>query len=238
MTLINPIITVKNTVEAIAIPEARLENANQNKSEEAQLLSTTQCSPAFHNFASQLGQMIPTRHLRYYSAGLDVSEDESDGRYTLAWLADNDADAVLYHVAYLMPDGLNTRKRHFGNDNVLIVFVDNSGGYRPPILNNLHTKPLLSGHFNFATIFVKPLSAPGLFCVSCRLRTGLSAELETALMLFTGDNTVPEVSAGSFVRNLAMLIDVAIRSKVEGLGQPTNSLDRARIIEQMKRYEM
>lgn len=211
---------------------------DEDASMEARLLGTTRCCPDFFLFAKLLGDIVPTRHLRYYSAGLDASEYESDGRHTLAWLAPNESDAVVFHVASLMKEGHNCRKRHVGNDNVLIVFVDESSGLRAPIIDHTYASPLVSGHFGFASLFVKQLPSPGLFCVNCRIRSGLATETNSLLSPFAGDNILSLEAAADFVRSLAMKIDTACRTTIDGLPPPTNCLDRARQIHEMKRYVM
>jgi hypothetical protein len=127
--------------------------------EETRVLTTTNCSPAFHKFSGRIGKIIPTRHLKFFSAGLDVSEYESDGKYAMTWI-DEDArkslaatNMIVFHVVSLMPDGMTTRKRHVGNDNVLILYSDK--GCNEIVDFDLAgrdlTRSVLRGEFGLAT---------------------------------------------------------------------------------------
>ena len=218
-------------------------NANETASSEVLLLSTSHCSPAFHKFASRLGSMTPIRHLKYYSAGLDVSEYESDGRYTIAWLAPDKTSSVVFHVVNLMPAKFNGRKRHIGNDNVLIIFVEETSDTEQLIPSQrgetaTYGAPVVSGQFDFATIFVKQLPRPGLFRVTCRIRADLPKEIDEILSDFASEELVPERHVADFVRSLAMRVDLACRTMIDDLPPPTNCLERCRKISELKRYAM
>eukprot|EP00797_Seminavis_robusta_P030207 Sro625_g177550.2 (573) ;mRNA; f:24832-26550 len=206
---------------------------------ETRLLGVVHCSPDFHKFTSRLGEMISTRYLKAYSAGLDTSEVESDGRYALAWSSPDSSSAVVFHVAPLMPEGLTERKRHIGNDSVLIVFVDRSiESYLDLGIasDNVHGVPMVSGQFSHATIIVKPLCQPGMFLVSCVIRAGLPESLDEMLSDMAGDDLVGEEHVAQFVRGLAIRIDLVCRAMMDSLPPPTNSLDRSRLISMMQRY--
>jgi len=214
----------------------------ESASSEAQLLNAVNCSPAFHAFASRLGDMVPTRYLKYYSAGLDVSEYESDGRYTIAWLAPDDSSSVVFHVINLMPGDLNGRKRHIGNDNVLVVFIENASESDQLITVSqdgqaaVRGHPIVSGQFAFAMIFVRELPKAGLFRVTCQIRAGLSKEMDQELCDFASEELVAERHVGDFVRGLAMRIDLVCRTLLDSLPPPTNCLERASKIRDLQRY--
>ena len=214
--------------------------ANEPISTETQLLSMLHCSPAFHEFASSLGTMTPLRHLKYFSAGLDVSEYESDGCYTIAWLAPDETSSVVFHVVNLMPENFNGRKRHIGNDNVLVIFVEETSAVEQliPAQTGATGANVVSGQFVHATIFVMPLSERNFFNVTCRIRTDLPKEINQVLSDFTGEYLVHEKHVASFVRGLAMRIDLACRTVIDGLPPPTNCLERCRKISELKRYAM
>ena len=215
--------------------------ANEPNSAETQLLSMPHCSPAFHEFASRLGTMTPTRDLKYFSAGLDVSEYESDGRYTIAWMAPDETSSVVFHVVNLMPDNFNGRKRHIGNDNVLIIFVEETSAVDQliPTQKGATGTNVVSGQFVHATIFVMPLSFKRrFFKVTCRIRADLPTEIKQVLSDFAGEDLVHEKHVASFARSLAMRIDLTCRTVIEGLPPPTNCLERCRKISELKRYAM
>jgi hypothetical protein len=219
----------------------RHESSEEDKAE-TMLLETMHCSPAFHKFASQLGTMTHTRHLKYYSAGLDASEFESDGKYTIAWSPQESTSTVVFHVIHLLSEGINNRKRHIGNDNVLILFVDKSSDIDLEINSKgdfTRGSSIVSGHFNFATILVTVIPQPGLFRVSCRIRSNIPDELSRVLSDFAGEELISEVHVADYVRGLAMRIDLACRTLVDdGLPPATNTLERCRQIAELNRYVM
>ena len=59
--------------------------ANSNVTDGDQFLLASQASTDFWAFAKELGDMVPVRHLRYFSGGLDTSESLSDGKYAIVW---------------------------------------------------------------------------------------------------------------------------------------------------------
>lgn len=60
-------------------------SSNSNAGDGDQFLLATQASPDFWQFAEELGDMVPVRHLRYFSGGLDTSESSSDGSLAIVW---------------------------------------------------------------------------------------------------------------------------------------------------------
>ena len=91
-------------------------------------LMSTQASTEFYQFARELGDLVPLRHCKYFSGGLDTSERSSDGEFAYVWFGGcqrddhgwNDpilADSmVIFHAVTLMPDKVNDRKRHVGKN--------------------------------------------------------------------------------------------------------------------------
>jgi hypothetical protein len=210
---------------------------------ETTLLEATNCSPAYHRFSNGLGDMVLTKHLKYFSAGLDVSEYQSDGQFTRAWIGNKDASLaaarsiVVFHVVGLMPEGINNRKRHVGNDNVLIVFVDRDS----PIVSDVDLtdeeseNSLVSGHFGFVTIYVSMLPQPELLRITVRIRKGLPGSLREELVNFAGSDIVASKDAPSYVRGLAILADTACRSVLDNLTPALNCHERYRILRGMNR---
>lgn len=212
---------------------------------EALLLSVEHCSPDFLRFTEGLGNMVLTKQLRYFSGGLDVSEYESDGRNTRVWIG-NEASSlpasksvVVYHIAHLMPPGLNNRKRHFGNDNVLIIYLekDPAVGVDIDISEDQLQDSVVSGHFGFATIYVSVVSAPeGLTRVTVPMREGVLEPLQKELRVFAGTDIVATNEAPAYVRGLAIRLDLACRSVHDNLAPPSNCNERFRMLREMKRY--
>lgn len=60
-------------------------SATSNNNVGDQFLLATQASPDFWVFAKELGDIVPVRHLKYFSGGLDTSESSSDGSFAIVW---------------------------------------------------------------------------------------------------------------------------------------------------------
>ncbi|KAK9762643.1 hypothetical protein K7432_011436 [Basidiobolus ranarum] len=98
------------------------------QSNEDDMFSTTweQTSPAFSGFLNFLGENIRLKNWKGYRAGLDVTSDNTgtNSVYT-SW----QNYELMFHVAPMLPyDERDTqcleRKRHIGNDIVVIVFQE------------------------------------------------------------------------------------------------------------------
>ena len=182
------------------------------------LLSTTACSPKFLSFSEGLGKLVLTRHLKYFSGGLDTSGFDSDGKLSVVWIDRDDCFArtmAVFHVVPLMPEGANIRKRHVGNDNVHIIFVEPGSmldkRLRRKSSNKNLTASVVSGQFGFVLIFVQTLTAQGLMKVTIRLREGLEDGIQSRLGPLVGDHIVSEAAAPAFVRQLATGADMSCR---------------------------
>lgn len=216
---------------------------------ETELLSNQHCSPAFHKFAAGLGSMVLTKNLRFFSGGLDVSSFESDGHFARVWV-DKTSDGsnlqaartiVVYHVPSLMPPGVNNRKRHIGNDIVLIVFHDT--GYDGVLradgeeVNPLEpTESVVSGHFNFVTIHVTIMPKPIFARVTVRLRKGLPEGLHQTLVHCVGINMVHIDDTPAFVRRIAIQADLVCRAMLDNLAPASNTYERYKMLSLMGRH--
>jgi hypothetical protein len=182
------------------------------------LLSTTACSPKFLRFSEGIGKLVLTRHLKYFSGGLDTSGFDSDGKLSVVWIDRDDCFArtmALFHVVPLMPEGANNRKRHVGNDNVHIIFVEPDSmldkRLRRKSSNKNVTSSVVSGQFGFVLIFVQSLTPQGLMKVTIRLRDGLEERLYTRLEPLVGEHVVSEAASPAFVRQTATAADMSCR---------------------------
>jgi hypothetical protein len=211
---------------------------------ESALLSTPHGSPTYHDFAKGLGAIVPAKQLRYFSAGLDVSKYESDGCYARVWVGNDGLtlpaakSVVVYHVVHLMPQGLNNRKCHVGNDSVIILFVDKDSPLADDINISAHELKgsVVSGHFGFVTIYVLALPESGLARVSVRLKNDLPEALRQELLIFVGDDIIAMHVAPTFVRSLAIRADLACRSVLDSLPPPCNCSERYQILREMERH--
>jgi hypothetical protein len=189
--------------------------------------------------------MVMTRHLRYYSGGLDTSED-SDGKFTFIYLDSVDGNdpattMVVYHCVALMPENINNRKRHVGNDNIHIVFVEKGSRLHGLIHGEgldceTLSSSLVSGQFGFLTIFVLAMPDEGLLRVSVRLRKGLPGDSAVFLRQYVGDAMISRSAAPDYVRDIAIRADITCKSILEEHFGAPNWTERKRHISSMKRY--
>ena len=211
---------------------------------ETKLLATTKAPPAFHRFASGLGRFVSTRTLKYFSGGLDTSEYQSDGQFALFW-TDADTDrptvattAAIFHMVNMMPEespeNRMGRKRHIGNDYVIILFADRESD----TVFSFDQKgfELIGGGFGFVLLFVT-LAHPGICRVNVRLRnTGMTSDLQESLSEFVSDTLIAEADAPAFVRNLAIRANVACLAAVDAPDALPNFLLRYNIMRDMTRF--
>ncbi|KAI3640093.1 hypothetical protein MIR68_000971 [Amoeboaphelidium protococcarum] len=101
----------------------------QSTEEEMYNNSWETASPALKNFMSFLGEKIELKNWKGYRAGLDVNENQTGTHsYYTKW----QGYEVMFHVSLLLPMKSSDkqqleRKRHIGNDIVVIIFQDGSG---------------------------------------------------------------------------------------------------------------
>ncbi|KAJ2081397.1 Tuberous sclerosis 2-like protein [Coemansia sp. RSA 988] len=119
---------------------------------EREILLNQQGSPAYWNFLRGLGKIKRLAQMEGFSAGLDTSGQDTDGRYTIGW---RDLIAnLVFHVGTLMPaqedrqEQIIRKKAHMGNDYVHIIFNESGKDY------DLDT---ISSQFNFVQIIVTPV---------------------------------------------------------------------------------
>lgn len=181
------------------------------------------------NHTSELGDLVPVRHCKYFSGGLDSSESLSDGELTFVWFDCNGGcgelndpifvdSMVVFHTVTLMPNRITNRKRHVGNDVVHIVYG---------LSMNTLDVPNISGQFGFITIYVVPLVHVPMLKVSVRLKEGLDGSICSALDHLVGSWLISRRVGAHFVRNLAMVADVICQSMLEDqLSLTLNTEDR------------
>jgi hypothetical protein len=146
---------------------------------------------------------------------------------------------VVYHIAHLMPPGLNNRKRHVGNDNVLIIYLekDPAVGIDIDLSEDQLKDSVVSGHFGFASIYVSLVSSrEDLTRVTVPMRDGLPEPLQKELQIFAGIDIIATRDAPAYVRGLAIRLDLACRSVHDNLAPPSNCNERFRMLREMKRY--
>ncbi|RKO96157.1 hypothetical protein CXG81DRAFT_14481 [Caulochytrium protostelioides] len=110
-------------------------------------------SPAFKQFLNFLGETIELRNWKSYRAGLDVSGSNNTGTHSVytKW----QGYEVMFHVSTLLPHNPSDRqqlerKRHIGNDIVVIIFQEDATPFQ------LTT---LTSHQNHIVAVVQPHGA-------------------------------------------------------------------------------
>ncbi|KAJ1993660.1 Tuberous sclerosis 2-like protein [Coemansia umbellata] len=119
---------------------------------EDEILLNQQGSPAYWNFLRGLGNITRLSDMKGFSAGLDTSGQDIDGRYAITWR--DLIGKLVFHVGTLMPaqegrqEQILRKKAHMGNDYVHIVFNESGKDYD---FDTIHTQ------FNFVQIIVTPV---------------------------------------------------------------------------------
>ena len=230
--------------------------------EDSILLRATHGSPQFIEFSRGLGSMVMTRHLKYFSGGLDTSAYLADGSFALAYVGDDDdcqgydgsvtaKTMVLFHSIPLMPPGVNNRKRHCGNDVVHIIFsekdneaVDGFGrmGNNYDYEEDVDDRNAdVSGEFGFIWIIVSPSANEGLTRVTVKAKVDLDAETLAAVSHLLGTTLFPKGIAARCVRQLAIRADIACRSTKsmqDRLGLVSNYEERLHQIQKLSRHAL
>lgn len=156
-----------------------------------------------------------------YTGGLDTNE--TDGEFALMW--GNYAHQVVFHVATLMPNlpsdkGFTNKKRHIGNDNVIIIYSDSKTSYH---------QETISGQFNFVNIIIYPRD-PGYYYVEVKKKSDVpECGPLTQPQIISEDALVP------LVRQTALNADFAsslLQGKMEYV---SNSQERLRQIKQIEK---
>ncbi|KAJ2463646.1 Tuberous sclerosis 2-like protein, partial [Coemansia sp. RSA 2337] len=92
-----------------------------------------QGSPAYWAFLRGLGKIERLKGMKGFSAGLDTSGQDSDGRYTIRWRSL--IAQLTFHVGTLIPaqegkqEQFIRKKAHMANDYVQIVFNESGRNY-------------------------------------------------------------------------------------------------------------
>lgn len=98
----------------------------KDQTSEEQMFNNQESSPEFDDFLGFLGEKIVLSGWKGFAGGLDVRGENTTGVHSLfrQW---RDFQ-VMYHVSTLLPHGESAqqlaKKRHIGNDIVMVVFQD------------------------------------------------------------------------------------------------------------------
>jgi RAP1 GTPase activating protein 1 len=128
--------------------------AHDDQTEDEMFANET--TPAFEDFLSFLGARVELQGWKKYRAGLDTKHGTT-GTHSLYQGYDN--HQIMFHVSTMLPreppgSQQLERKRHLGNDLVLIVFHDGVKPFDPILIHS---------HFNFCFIIVREVPPPDGF---------------------------------------------------------------------------
>ena len=110
-------------------------------------------SQAYNDFLACLGDTIPLQGWPHFAGGLDTKTGTTGTHSLFGKLEDYE---IMFHVSTMLPYTPNDpqqveRKRHLGNDIVLVLFVDSTVPYKPT---------MISSNFIHVAIVVQPIPSP------------------------------------------------------------------------------
>ncbi|OQR80246.1 tuberin-like [Tropilaelaps mercedesae] len=193
---------------------------------DAKMLANSFGSRRYMNFLQGLGAYVRLKDIHgvsTYSGGLDTKYGE-DGDFSITW--HDDVMQVMFHVATLMPTRASDtqcsgKKKHIGNDFVVIVYNNSGNEYTPTKSNFLH-----------ACIIVTP-QAENTSLVRVWLKKELVPEVGADEELTRGcsirDDALPK-----YARQLALHMNIASTIHVMGSTYVNNWLERLRIIRRLR----
>ncbi|XP_077574317.1 tuberin isoform X4 [Stigmatopora nigra] len=165
---------------------------------EVAILSNEYGSNRYAAFLTGLGKLIHLKDCdpdQIFLGGLDQYGD--DGEFTYCW--HDDIMQAIFHIATLMPNresdkGCCNKKRHIGNDFVMVVYNDSGEEYK------LGT---IKGQFNFVEVIIKPLDYE-CNLVSLQCRKDLEGLVDTSVSKIVSDGNLPLL-----VRQMALHANMA-----------------------------
>eukprot|EP01119_Soliformovum_irregulare_P007511 TRINITY_DN1994_c3_g1_i3.p1 TRINITY_DN1994_c3_g1~~TRINITY_DN1994_c3_g1_i3.p1 ORF type:complete len:775 (-),score=157.70 TRINITY_DN1994_c3_g1_i3:37-2361(-) len=120
----------------------------KNQVLEEDMFSNVDTSPDFEEFLTFLGDRVALKGWSHYAGGLDVKSD-STGSHSI--YTSHQGCEIMFHVCTMLPFQLEDkqrveRKRHIGNDVVVLVFLEGDQTFDPIVLTS---------QFNHVFIVVK-----------------------------------------------------------------------------------
>ncbi|XP_036393282.1 tuberin isoform X1 [Megalops cyprinoides] len=165
---------------------------------EVSILSNEYGSNRYTQFLTGLGKLIHLKDCdpdQIFLGGLDQYGD--DGEFTYCW--HDDIMQAIFHIATLMPNresdkGCCNKKRHIGNDFVIVVYNDSGEDYK------LGT---IKGQFNFVEVVIRPLDYQSNL-VTLQCRKDLEGLVDTSVAKIVSDRNLPLL-----VRQMALHANMA-----------------------------
>jgi hypothetical protein len=111
--------------------------AKHGQRQEDEMFANNEISPHFKEFLETLGDVITLKDWAGYTGGLDTNKNMTGTQSVFTAFNDHQ---IMFHVAPMLPHDPECpqqleRKRHLGNDVVVIVFVENDNN-TPSLLND------------------------------------------------------------------------------------------------------
>jgi hypothetical protein len=136
---------------------------------EAEILSNRHGSPAFDEFLAFLGNKIQLKGWKKYAGGLDTKSGSTGESAVYTKYAGLE---FLFHVANMLPykegdEQQLERKRHIGNDVVVIVFQEGDAKLKPDFIRSVFNhiiiivRPVKLTEEQLQTTIVQPATMPG-----------------------------------------------------------------------------
>lgn len=127
----------------------------EGQTTEEEMFSNRVSSPAFKDFCTMLGDKIELREWPFFSGGLDTKSDRT-GR--LSVYTQHCGYEIMFHVSTMLPYNHSDtqqidRKRHIGNDVVIVVFVDED-------VSDSWSPTVIAARFPHIYAIVKPFTNP------------------------------------------------------------------------------
>lgn len=121
--------------------------------DEDEMFSNTEPSPAFAEFLEFLGEEVPLDGWPRFAGGLDTRKGATG---TTSVYTQHEGFEIMFHVSTMLPffpadKQQLERKRHLGNDVVVIVFLDGSSSCFSPLW--------LASHFNHVFFVIEKSSS-------------------------------------------------------------------------------
>jgi len=110
---------------------------SEGQTDEDEIFGNVKGSKYFDKFLTVLGDIVPLKAWPKYAAGLDVEKDQTGKHSIFTTFNNRNKDIeIMYHVSTFLPfikkdKQQIQRKRHLGNDMVVIVFHDGNTPFSP-----------------------------------------------------------------------------------------------------------
>lgn len=169
--------------------------AAPEQTKEDEMFSNVEASPEFEEFLGYLGDKVELDGWDKFRGGLDV-QSGSTGKYSVFTEFNN--NPIMFHVSTMLPFNEADkqqleRKRHIGNDQVVVLYQDGETTYRPTTVSSrqIHVVILVKSivvdderHYRVAVVrreevraFGPPVPDGGTFKAGDEFRTWILTKL-------------------------------------------------------------